>query len=71
MDVYEEISPDIGILFSKDPVAIDAASIDLVESAIGRKLSEVSYDIPYRTQVAYAEELGLGTSDYKLIPLNL
>lgn len=69
MDVYEEIAPDIGILFSKDPVAIDSASIDLVEEAMGRKLSEASYDIPYRTQITYAEELGLGSTGYRLVEL--
>jgi hypothetical protein len=67
MDVYEEICPDIGILFSRDPVAIDAASLDLFEERAGRKLSELSYDIPYRVQIDYGHSLGLGSREYRLI----
>lgn len=67
MPVYENICPDIGILVSNDPVAVDAASLDLVEKFTLRKMTSLAYDIPYRFQVDYAAELGLGSSRYELV----
>lgn len=66
MEGYEQIVPDIGILVSKDPVAIDSASIDLVEEALGSDLSEAAHNVPYRTQVEYGHELGFGSKEYEL-----
>jgi len=59
------IAPDIGTLISNDPVAIDAASIDLIEKAIGKRLEKVQ-DADPRLHVKYAEELGMGNMDYEL-----
>ncbi|MEN8152974.1 MAG: DUF362 domain-containing protein [Acidobacteriota bacterium] len=70
MNKYEKVAPDVGILFSKDPVALDAASIDLVEKKIQKKLSQISYDIPYRVQLEHAEEIGFGDTEYELIPVD-
>jgi len=67
MPRYDNICEDIGILVSHDPVAVDSASLDLVEKFSGRKLSELAYDIPYRYQIDYAKEIGFGDSDYELI----
>ncbi|MDY6933500.1 MAG: DUF362 domain-containing protein [Spirochaetota bacterium] len=67
MLTYENISPDIGILISNDPVAIDAASIDLVEKESGKRLSEIAHNINYRIQIDYAKEIGFGNPDYELI----
>lgn len=64
---YEQIVPDIGILVSRDPVALDAASLDLVEQRAGKTLSQLAYDIPYRFQLDYARKLQFGTVDYTLI----
>jgi uncharacterized protein len=64
---FEKIIPDIGILVSRDPVALDAASLDLVEQRAGRLLAQMAYDIPYRFQLAYAKEIGFGSLDYKLV----
>jgi uncharacterized Fe-S center protein len=64
---YVNIAPDIGVLVSYDPVALDAASLDLVEQRSGNKLSEIAYDIPYRYQIDYAREIGFGNPDYELI----
>ncbi len=69
MGKSEIILPDIGILVSFAPVAIDAASLDLVEQASGKKLSQLSHDIPYRVQLEHATELGFGNPDYELIKL--
>jgi uncharacterized Fe-S center protein len=67
MGTFEPISPDIGILFAKDPVALDAASLDLLEERAGRKMNRLAYDIPYRLQLDHAREIGFGTTDYRLI----
>jgi uncharacterized Fe-S center protein len=77
------IVPDIGILASKDPVAIDAAACDLVnqqpgfkESLLARhlhpgedKFSGLRPNTDGPRQLRYAEELGLGTRDYELVRL--
>ncbi len=77
------IVPDIGILTSKDPVAIDAASYDLVNEQMGLrdsileenfeigadKFRSVWGDVDARHQLEYAEEVGVGSSEYKLIKI--
>jgi len=70
MDKSENIVTDIGILLSHDPVAIDAASLDLVEERGGKTVSEMCYDIPYRFQVDYAKEIGFGNSDYEIVEIS-
>jgi uncharacterized Fe-S center protein len=64
----EPLVEDIGLLASLDPVAIDAAVLDLVNERAGRSLESLSY--PHhdgRTQIRYAEQLGLGSTDYELV----
>jgi uncharacterized protein len=63
------IMPDIGILISTDPVALDAASLDLVEERSGKKLTDMSHNIPHRVQIEYAHEIGFGNPNYELIEL--
>lgn len=67
MPKYENITSDIGVLISTDPVALDNASLTLVEQKSGKKLSEMAFDIPYHFQIDYAKELGFGSDDYELI----
>jgi uncharacterized Fe-S center protein len=64
---FQKIIPDIGILVSRDPVAVDAASLDIVEKSAGKKFSQLAYDIPYRFQLDYSHELNFGTIEYELI----
>lgn len=64
---YKKIVPDVGILVSRDPVAVDAASLDLVEKTAGKSLGQLAYDVPTRVQLDYARELGFGSVDYELI----
>lgn len=73
------IVPDIGILASFDPVAIDKASLDLVNEQAGIKGSFLknpdSHDkfrdlyekADYKYLFNHAQTLGLGTTDYELI----
>ena len=72
---------DIGILASEDPVAIDQASVDLVNQEEGNRSSKLQRhwspgedkfravypEIDWSIQLTYGEEIGLGTRDYDLI----
>jgi len=62
------IIPDIGILAGTDPVAIDAASLDLIREEQGKTLADMSYPgvDPY-VQLRHAEAIGLGSMEYELI----
>jgi len=72
--------PDIGILASTDPVAIDQASVDLVNEQPGHPLSTrtallgpgadkfraAAPKVDWGIQLDYAERIGLGTRTYEL-----
>lgn len=67
--------PDIGIVASKDPVAIDQASLDLVTDTAGRDYDagvekfEAEHDVDPTAQLKHAEEMGVGEREYELIDL--
>ncbi len=61
------IVEDIGILASKDPVAIDKASLDLIEKKVGQSLVEISYPtLNPMIQIEHAAKIGLGNLNYRL-----
>jgi hypothetical protein len=73
------VVPDIGILASRDPVALDQASVDLFNQTPGipgtrlaeptskDKLRDLHPEVDWELQLRYAESLGLGTRDYELM----
>lgn len=75
--------PDVGVLCSKDPVAIDQASADLVLASPGLlhtrlrqafgpgsdKFRDLHPSIRWEDQLAYAQSIGLGSRDYRLVDL--
>jgi uncharacterized Fe-S center protein len=77
------IVPDIGFLASTDPVAIDQASYDLVNSQVGLASSMLENNLEsgndkFRglrsfteptVQLSYGEEIDLGSRSYQLITL--
>lgn len=66
-EAQEKIVPDIGILGSDDPVALDMAALDLVKARSGLNLGELSYpQLDPMVQILYAQELGMGSADYIL-----
>jgi uncharacterized Fe-S center protein len=69
MGPTKKIMPDIGIVLSHDPVAADAASLDLVEKYAGKQLTQMSYNIPYKVQLEHARKVGFGSPDYELVEL--
>ncbi len=58
----EMVAPDVGILASTNPVAIDAASYSFVGAAL-KKATGIDGSV----QIKAAEELGLGSRDYELV----
>jgi uncharacterized Fe-S center protein len=77
------IVPDVGILASLDPVAIDQASVDLINEQIGLrnsaltssfapgedKLRALNPEIDWEVQLQYGEKLGLGFRHYDLVKI--
>src|SRR3989338_1367451 len=68
------IVPDIGILFSLDPVAIDQASVALVNKIQGRvksgnKFRALYPNVDWEVQLKYAELLNLGSRKYELVKI--
>ncbi len=63
-----KIIPDLGILISKDPVAIDKATLDLAEAANRKLLPEISYpELDPMTQLEHGSKLGMGSLEYELV----
>ncbi|KAB3530772.1 DUF362 domain-containing protein [Alkaliphilus pronyensis] len=58
----EPITDNIGILASRDPVALDTACLDIVQESSGEKLFDNG-----RISLKHAEKIGLGNMEYKLI----
>ena len=59
---------DIGIVAGADPVAVDQASIDIVNKIYGKNfIKELYPDIDYTVQLDYAQRLGIGSRDYELV----
>lgn len=64
------IAPDVGVLVSRDPVAIDKASYDLVCKACGKDIfKEAHPEQDGLKQLVYAHELGLGNLEYDLVAI--
>jgi uncharacterized Fe-S center protein len=68
------IVPDLGVLASSDPVALDQACVDMVNNADGRingrdKFKTLWPEVDWQVQLDEAEKLGLGSRKYELISL--
>jgi len=65
------VIPDIGILCGEDPVALDAASLNVIEAKTGKKLMDLSYpEIDPWIQIRHGEAIGLGSSTYSLVEVS-
>lgn len=66
-EVEDTIADDVGILASSDPVAIDQASLDLIEKKAGEDVfKRVHPGIDPIIQLVHAEKMGLGSREYEL-----
>jgi hypothetical protein len=64
------IAPDVGIFASSDPVAIDKASLDLVNRSCGKEIfKEAHPQQNCNLQLEYAQQIGIGNIDYELIQI--
>jgi len=77
------IVPDIGIMASLDPVALDQASVDMVNckdvtegscASVGTmpsadKFRSLYPKIDWNVQLAHAEEIGLGSRKYEIVSI--
>lgn len=58
---------DIGIVMSKDPVAVDRASLDLIMEKYGKDPFLEKHGIDGDYILSYAESIGLGSREYNII----
>jgi uncharacterized protein len=64
------VVPDIGVLASLDPVALDQASVDLVNKSAGKDIFREIYPrADWTIQLQYAEAIGMGKRKYELVRL--
>jgi len=62
------IAPDVGILASRDPVALDQASLDLTRQAAGSDVFRKAHSArDGDKQLRHAEALGLGQREYEIM----
>jgi uncharacterized Fe-S center protein len=68
--LQKPVIPDIGILASNDPVAIDSASLDLIKEKSGKSLADLTYPgIDPWIQIRHGKDVGLGMDTYELIEI--
>jgi len=63
------IVEDIGILASTDPVALDIAAVDLIQSQ-KKDILKSSNDVDWTIQLRHGEDIGLGSLNYQLIEID-
>jgi uncharacterized protein len=67
----DRIAPDVGIVASTDPVALDQASVDLViRAAEGDPFRRVWPEVDWAVQLEHAARIGLGARSYDLVELS-
>lgn len=68
----DKIVPDIGIVASVDPVAVDKAALDLVEKIADNKLAVLIKNdkLNPQYQFEHAERIGVGTTDYQIVEID-
>jgi len=58
------IADNVGVVASTDPLALDTASLDLLQNSSGKKLFEEG-----RETLKHCEKIGMGSGDYDLIEI--
>lgn len=63
--------PDIGIIASLDPVAVDQAGVDFTFSKANSEGKRAQWEQEHNTRVLkYAEERGVGKRHYRLVSID-
>lgn len=64
----EPCLPDLGVVGSFDPVAADAAAMDLLNQRHGHDVfAQLWPELDARTQLEYGQQIGLGSTRYELV----
>jgi uncharacterized Fe-S center protein len=64
----DPIVPDVGVLAGLDPVAMDAATLELTRDEKGRSLPEIAWpEVDPNFQIDHAAELGVGSRDCRIV----
>ncbi len=64
------VYPDLGVMASRDPVALDKAAVDLITEKCGKPYRSFSYPhIDEEIQLRHGQEIGLGSLSYDLIEI--
>lgn len=62
--------PDIGILASQDPVALDKATLDLTTKANRKNIAEMAYlNLNPLIQLEHGVKMGMGSMEYELVQI--
>lgn len=62
--------PDIGVMASLDPVALDYATVEILSEAKGEDFFKVLWpEQDVMNQINHAEKIGLGHKDYELVEI--
>jgi uncharacterized Fe-S center protein len=76
------IVPDLGIMASTDPVALDSAAVEMINKSAGIPNSQLNIEgskpggdkfrslypnTEWEVQLNFAQELGIGTRDYQMV----
>ncbi len=68
--VQKKIIPDLGILASCDPVALDMATLELTGKIHGKTLAELSYGNQNALiQINHSVKIGMGSKEYELVTM--
>jgi uncharacterized Fe-S center protein len=65
-DPGEKIAPDAGMLMGPDPVAIDKASMDIINKKSGKEVFRIAHHKSPILHIKEAEKLGMGKMNYTL-----
>ncbi len=63
----ERLQPDVGLLASRDPVAVDQAALDLTRERFGSSLAQAGWPkVDATVQLEHGQKIGLGSRTYEL-----
>ncbi|MFH1743135.1 MAG: DUF362 domain-containing protein, partial [bacterium] len=64
------VVPAVGIVAGTDPVALEQASVDLIQKYTGRSFRDLFRCHDFTRLLEYAEEVGLGSREYELVTVD-
>lgn len=68
----EKMVPDIGIMASMDPIALDMATLDMTQQRFQDNLSKLAFpDRDPLIQINHGVKLGMGSKEYKLVEIQV